>query len=117
MADFLFWILIGYGLRYTWELVTEKIEIQQGRLYPGSSPGLAFTRIPGKIENMEETSMEEFKVQYSYKSGHGVFTMTVKAENKNDAKRIAQEKLDTRIFKLIQSPQRMPAGSLPAAVL
>ena len=45
--------------------------------------------------------MEEFKVQYSYVSGHGVFTMTVKAENKNDAKRIAQKKLDTRIFKLI----------------
>lgn len=45
--------------------------------------------------------MQEFKVHYSYLSGHGFFTMSVKAESQIDAKRIAIEKLDTRIFKLI----------------
>ena len=54
MDDVIFWLLIGYGLRYSWEIVTGKIEIQQGRLHPGSIPGLAFTRIPGKFENMED---------------------------------------------------------------
>ena len=27
MADFLFWLIIGYGLRYSWEIITGKIEI------------------------------------------------------------------------------------------
>nr|DAQ01168.1 MAG TPA: hypothetical protein [Caudoviricetes sp.] len=26
MADFLFWLIIGYGLRYSLELITGKIE-------------------------------------------------------------------------------------------
>ena len=45
--------------------------------------------------------MQEFNVHYSYLSGHGFFTMTVMAESQNDAKRIALEILDTRIFRLI----------------
>lgn len=45
--------------------------------------------------------MQEFKVHYCYLSGHGFFTMTVKAESQSDAERIAIENLDTRIFKLI----------------
>lgn len=45
--------------------------------------------------------MKEFKVHYSYLSGHGFFTMTIEAESQSDAKRIATEILDTRIFKLI----------------
>lgn len=45
--------------------------------------------------------MKEFKVHYSYLSGHGFFTMTVKAESQIDAKRIVLEILDTGIFKLI----------------
>ena len=31
--------------------------------------------------------MQEFKVHYSYLSGHGFFTMTVMAESQNDAKK------------------------------
>lgn len=45
--------------------------------------------------------MKEFKVHYSYLSGHGFFTMTVKAESQSDAERIATENLDARIFRLI----------------
>lgn len=45
--------------------------------------------------------MQEFEVHYSYLSGHGFFIMTIKAESQSDAKRIALEILDTRIFKLI----------------
>lgn len=45
--------------------------------------------------------MQEFKVHYSYLSGHGFFTITIKAESQSDAKRIATEILDSRIFKLI----------------
>ncbi len=45
--------------------------------------------------------MQEFEVHYSYLSGHGFFTMTVKAESQSDAERIAIENLDIRIFKLI----------------
>lgn len=60
--------------------------------------------------------MKEFKVHYSYLSGHGFFTMTVKAESQSDAERIAAENLDARIFRLILPPQRMPAGSLPETV-
>lgn len=45
--------------------------------------------------------MQEFEVHYSYLSGHGFFTMTIKAESESDAKRIALEMLDVRIFRLI----------------
>lgn len=45
--------------------------------------------------------MQEFEVHYSYLSGHGFFTMTVKAESQSDAKRIVSERLDTRFFRLI----------------
>lgn len=45
--------------------------------------------------------MQEYDVHYSYLSGHGFFTMTIKAESQSDAKRIALEILDTGIFKLI----------------
>jgi hypothetical protein len=45
--------------------------------------------------------MKEFNVHYSYLSGHGFFTMTVKAESQSDAERIAAENLDARIFRLI----------------
>ena len=27
MGDVIFWLVIGYGLRYTWEIITEKVEI------------------------------------------------------------------------------------------
>lgn len=66
MGDVIFWLVIGYGLRYTWEIITEKVEIQQGRIYPGSIPGLAFTRIPGKIENMEEMKMKKTNIDMWY---------------------------------------------------
>lgn len=45
--------------------------------------------------------MQEYEVHYSYLSGHGFFTMTIKAESQSDANRIATEILDARIFKLI----------------
>ena len=54
MADVIFWLVIGYGLRYSLEIITGKIEIKQGRFYRGSTPRLAFPRIPGKFENMED---------------------------------------------------------------
>ena len=66
MGDVIFWLVIGYGLRYTWEIITEKVEIQQGRIYPGSIPGLAFTRIPGKIENIEEMKMKKTNIDMWY---------------------------------------------------
>ena len=45
--------------------------------------------------------MQEYEVHYSHLSGHGFFTMTIKAESQSDEKRIALEILDTGIFKLI----------------